>query len=147
MLTASRRPAITDPTARDAISRLELGRYMRNQLLRDGDTMSMAWGLELRVPFLDGPLVDTLSAIPAGVRLQPAKTIAACRRCPRFRRGSSRSPSAGSCFHSSAGSTTNGKRCSRRSNADCPVPTETWYRKWCLFVFSRWTEHAEAERS
>ena len=68
-------PAIADPTTRDAVSRLELARYMRNQPLRDGDTMSMASGLELRVPFLDGPLVDTLSAIPARHRLQPAKKL------------------------------------------------------------------------
>ena len=26
---------------------------MRNQLLRDSDVMSMAWGLELRVPLVD----------------------------------------------------------------------------------------------
>ena len=32
---------------------------MRNQLLRDGDVMSMAFGLELRTPFLDAGLVET----------------------------------------------------------------------------------------
>ncbi len=42
-----------DPTAEDAVSRLELTRYLRNQLLRDSDVMSLAWGLELRTPFLD----------------------------------------------------------------------------------------------
>ena len=33
----------------DRVSLLEMTRYMRNQLLRDSDVMSMAWGLELRV--------------------------------------------------------------------------------------------------
>src|SRR6185295_16266353 len=32
---------------------LETARYMRNQLLRDADWASMAWSVELRVPFVD----------------------------------------------------------------------------------------------
>ena len=40
-------------TPEDEVSFLELSRYMRNQLLRDSDVMSMNWGLELRVPFVD----------------------------------------------------------------------------------------------
>jgi asparagine synthase (glutamine-hydrolysing) len=31
------------PTLEDEVSYLELTRYMRNQLLRDSDVMSMAW--------------------------------------------------------------------------------------------------------
>ena len=46
--------SVGDP--RDAVSRLEITRYMRNQLLRDTDVMSMACGIELRVPFLDSEL-------------------------------------------------------------------------------------------
>src|SRR5205085_11042651 len=42
----------TQPTLADEVSYLELTRYMRNQLLRDSDVMSMAWSLELRVPFV-----------------------------------------------------------------------------------------------
>ena len=38
--------------------------------------MSMAWGLELRVPFLDGPLVETAERHSSGRRrLQPAKKL------------------------------------------------------------------------
>ena len=40
------------------ISSLELSHYMRNVLLRDADTMSMAHSVELRVPFLDHQLVE-----------------------------------------------------------------------------------------
>ena len=46
---------------RDVVSRLEITRYMRNQLLRDSDVMSMACGIELRVPFLDSELFATMS--------------------------------------------------------------------------------------
>jgi asparagine synthase (glutamine-hydrolysing) len=52
----------------DAISRLELRRYMHDQLLRDTDAMSMAHSLEVRVPLLDERLVEYVLAQPPGVR-------------------------------------------------------------------------------
>jgi asparagine synthase (glutamine-hydrolysing) len=42
---------------------LETNMYMRNQLLKDTDYMSMRYGLEVRVPFLDQDLVQTVKAI------------------------------------------------------------------------------------
>lgn len=45
-------PPETWPVA-DAVSALDLRFYMRRQLLRDSDAMSMAHAVELRVPFLD----------------------------------------------------------------------------------------------
>src|SRR4030095_15501098 len=60
---------------RDVVSRLEITRYMRNQLLRDTDVMSMACGIELRVPFLDSTLFATMSRIRACQRLQPGKRL------------------------------------------------------------------------
>ena len=47
------------------ISRLELGTYLNNTLLRDADTMSMAHSLEVRAPFLDHTLVEFLSRVPS----------------------------------------------------------------------------------
>lgn len=43
---------------------------MRNTLLRDSDFMSMAHGLELRVPFLDRSLVEACFRIPGGRKLR-----------------------------------------------------------------------------
>lgn len=54
---------------RDYLS-LELRRYLRDTLLRDGDVMSMARGLELRPVFLDHPLVTWLHALPPGDKRQ-----------------------------------------------------------------------------
>jgi asparagine synthase (glutamine-hydrolysing) len=48
---------------------------MRNQLLRDSDVMSMAWGLELRVPFVDRVLLETIASIPSAMRLAPSKQL------------------------------------------------------------------------
>lgn len=59
----------------DAVSLLELTRYMRNQLLRDSDVFSMAHGLELRVPLVDSRLFDAVASIPAAVRLQEGKQL------------------------------------------------------------------------
>jgi asparagine synthase (glutamine-hydrolysing) len=48
----------------NAISYGELAGYMRNVLLRDSDVMSMAHGLELRVPLLDERVVQFVAGIP-----------------------------------------------------------------------------------
>ncbi len=47
-----------------AVSWLELRSYMLNTLLRDTDAMSMRHSLEVRVPFLDAPLVDYVLSLP-----------------------------------------------------------------------------------
>jgi asparagine synthase (glutamine-hydrolysing) len=52
-----------------AISWLELRSYMLNTLLRDTDAMSMAHSLEVRVPFLDVPLVEHVLSLPESQKL------------------------------------------------------------------------------
>jgi asparagine synthase (glutamine-hydrolysing) len=42
------------------VARLETTMYLRQQLLRDADVMSMAHGLEVRVPFVDHQLIGTV---------------------------------------------------------------------------------------
>jgi asparagine synthase (glutamine-hydrolysing) len=59
---------LLDPVNR--VSFFESTFYMRNTLLRDSDFMSMAHGLELRVPFLDKALVETCFRIPGEKKLQ-----------------------------------------------------------------------------
>ena len=137
--------ATADPTARDAISRLELTRYMRNQPLRDSDTMSMASGLELRVPFLDGPLVDTLSTIPAGLRLQPGKRflLQAVPEIPEWVAGR---PKRGFLFPFERWIGAEWRDAFAGVETRCPVPLETWYRKWCVFVLQQWTDKMKVTR-
>jgi asparagine synthase (glutamine-hydrolysing) len=53
------------------ISWLEMRTYMVSTLLRDTDSVSMARSLEVRVPFLDTPLVEFVSALPDSARIQP----------------------------------------------------------------------------
>jgi asparagine synthase (glutamine-hydrolysing) len=51
-----------------AVACLESRSYMVNTLLRDTDAMSMAHSLEVRVPFLDHPLVEFVSRLPGSVK-------------------------------------------------------------------------------
>ena len=57
-----------DPVNR--VSYLESKFYMRNTLLRDSDFMSMAHGLEVRVPFLDKALVEACFRIPGRLKVR-----------------------------------------------------------------------------
>jgi asparagine synthase (glutamine-hydrolysing) len=64
--------ALVEPAAQDAINRLsllELTHYLRNVLLRDIDSMSMAHALEVRVPFLDARLVEFVLKLPGGLKV------------------------------------------------------------------------------
>lgn len=56
-----------DPINR--VSYLELRNYMANTLLRDADCMSMAHGLEVRVPFIDHKLVEFLFTLPGAFKV------------------------------------------------------------------------------
>jgi len=65
--------AVTESQSLDPVNRvsyLESHLYMRNTLLRDSDFMSMAHGLELRVPFLDRALVEACFRIPGDEKLR-----------------------------------------------------------------------------
>ncbi len=117
----------------DAVSELELTRYMRNQLLRDSDVMSMAHGLELRVPLVDRMLCEQTSMIPAAERLRGHKALLtdAVPEVPEWvvnqkKRGflfpyqKWLSHDWGSAFAEAA--------------LGAPVPMPNWYQQWSVFV-------------
>lgn len=56
---------------------LDLAGYTRDVLLRDTDCMSMAHGLEVRVPYLDHVLVEFVLRLPTEVRAAPGKGLLA----------------------------------------------------------------------
>lgn len=125
-----------DDDPANAVTRFELTRYVRNQLLRDGDVMGMAAGLELRTPFLDVEVVSCLARIPAAVRLERDKALLR-RAVPELPQWIADQP----------------KRCFQFPFAQWPdaewremlssVPRNgafagTWYRRWCMFVMASW---------
>ena len=58
-----------DPVNR--VSYLEARCYMLNTLLRDSDCMSMAHGLEVRVPLIDHRLAERVTSLPGVSKLDP----------------------------------------------------------------------------
>ena len=66
------RAAMIGAPAELAVSAWELRGYMADVLLRDSDVFSMSASLELRVPFVDRPLIEWLWQQPAHLRFQTA---------------------------------------------------------------------------
>ncbi len=123
---------------RDQISYLELTRYMRNQLLRDSDVMSMAWGLELRVPFVDRPLMDAVSQIPSRTRLAQGKQllVKATENIPDW---ILHQPKRGFRFPFQKWLANDPCWTDRfRQTLDrSPVKPKTWYQQWMLVVLEK----------
>jgi asparagine synthase (glutamine-hydrolysing) len=70
-------PAVSEISKQSYANFLEYNVYMKGQLLKDTDFMSMWFGLEARVPFLDQELVQVAgtTSIPANVRQQQPKYL------------------------------------------------------------------------
>lgn len=54
----------------DQVAYVDAKTYLANDLLRHMDGMTMAHGVEARVPLLDGPLVDLAFSLPPDLRLR-----------------------------------------------------------------------------
>jgi asparagine synthase (glutamine-hydrolysing) len=117
--------------AADAVSYLELTRYLRNQLLRDSDVFSMAHGLELRVPFVDARLFNALASIPSAVRLRQGKRLLldAVPEIPAWVR---HQPKRGFRFPFDAWMQGAFSDILAIADTATTVPLVTWYRRWAL---------------
>jgi asparagine synthase (glutamine-hydrolysing) len=123
----------------DRVSALELSRYLRNQLLRDADVMSMAWGLELRVPFLDRELFECVRHIPPGLRLQPRKRLLTAA-VPELPQWIIEQPKRGFLLPISNWMGDQWRDVFARLDGEMPVRLESWYRKWCVFMLEQWMQ-------
>ncbi len=130
------------PTLEDEVSYLEMTRYMRNQLLRDSDVMSMAWSLELRVPFVDSRLIESIQRIPAALRLAKGKQMLldAVPEIPQWIR---ERPKQGFTFPFRDWISREWQDVFRRIEAESPVPLKSWYRTWCLFALENFLKRNE----
>jgi len=73
----------------DLVSYLEMTHYMTTTLLRDTDMMSMAHGLEIRVPLLDHKLVELMFSLPSNMKIKqgtpkPLLINSLTRKLPEF---------------------------------------------------------------
>jgi asparagine synthase (glutamine-hydrolysing) len=125
------------PTEQDAVSALELTTYMRNQLLRDSDIMSMACGLELRVPFVDRILFETVAQIPASQRLQSGKNLL-LQAVPEIPEWVTNQPKRGFTFPYERWLATSWGEAFNRATSDLPSASPTWNQRWAVFMLERW---------
>ena len=133
-------PAVADdPTPQDAVCRLEMTRYLRNQLLRDTDVMSMACGVEVRVPFIDERVVRIMTSIPPHQRLSPQKALLR-HAVPEIPEWISTQPKRGFMFPIAQWLGGEWDGVFDGTDARCAVPTQTWYRQWCVNAFEAWVD-------
>ncbi len=124
---------------RDAVSECELRFYMRNQLLKDSDVMSMAHGLELRVPFVDRTLFQSLARIPAALRLRSGKQmlLEAVPEIPAWVAGA---PKRGFVFPFEKWLGETWGTSFADATARIPFKNPTWYQRWSIFMLDTWLE-------
>lgn len=125
------------PSPADTLSWLEINRYMRNQLLRDSDVMSMTWGLELRVPLVDRALLETISAIPADLRLAPGKYLLT-QAVPEVPDWIINRPKQGFAIPFQLWMETDWQHLFDDLPSLPGVSLQSWYRRWSLAVLQRW---------
>lgn len=128
----------------DQISRCEIQGYMRNQLLRDSDVMSMAWGLELRVPFVDRTLMDKVTTIHSSIRLRAGKQLLR-EAVPEIPEWILKQPKRGFRFPFEEWACTSWAGMISELQPQLPVRCGAWHRFWSLFVLRHFlaTNHIE----
>jgi asparagine synthase (glutamine-hydrolysing) len=127
------------PSLEDEVSVLELSGYMRNQLLHDSDVMSMAWGLELRVPFVDRVLLETVASIPSKLRLAPKKQILV-NAIPELPTWVTNQPKRGFIFPFQQWFEADEEWNNYLPQVKLPsqVSIDLWYRRWNLTILDYW---------
>ena len=164
-LEASLRESVAASQSLDPVNRvsyLESHFYMLNTLLRDSDFMSMAHGLELRVPFLDRALVEACFRIPGVQKLagNPPKGLLLASlgvELPKdivnrpkrgftlpfdnWLRGEMRPIVEDTLLKSSWDQTSISANAARDVWNRFLAGETSWSRPWSLFVLKRWCEH------
>jgi len=131
----------TDPPAHleelDRVAWLEGTRYLRNQLLPDSDVMSMAAGLELRLPLVDAELQRQLAPIPAIERLSGKSLLR--QAVPELPEWFSQRPKQGFRFPFQLWLDDPAAPLALRLPATpAGIDLEPWYRRWSLMVLENW---------
>ncbi|OIP70473.1 MAG: asparagine synthase (glutamine-hydrolyzing) [Oscillatoriales cyanobacterium CG2_30_44_21] len=126
-------------TPADQVSFLELSSYMRNQLLKDSDVMSMRWGLELRVPFVDRTLLESVASIPSHIRLAKSKQLLT-QAIPEIPEWIVNRPKRGFSFPFASWMETDFGDYFADLDAPKEVALDSWYQRWSLAILKHWLE-------
>ncbi|TBR59178.1 asparagine synthase (glutamine-hydrolyzing) [Mastigocladus laminosus UU774] len=125
------------PSLEDEISYMEISHYMRNQLLRDSDVMSMVWGLELRVPLVDHTLLETIACIPSNLRLASGKQLL-IKAVPEIPEWIVNRPKQGFFFPYERWMQAEWQDYFREINCPANIPLKPWYRRWSIAILQHW---------
>ena len=116
---------------------------MRNQLLRDSDVMSMRWGLELRVPFVDRQLLEKIAQIPSSLRLQSGKQLL-IQAVPEVPEWIFNRPKRGFAFPYEQWMTHEWKDYVQDTPVPDTIQLSPWYRRWSLVILHHWLQQLTA---
>ena len=127
------------PSDESGVSAQELTRYLRNQLLRDSDVMSMSHSLELRVPFIDRGFVEAVSKVRSDTRYQSGKQalVDGVGDLPDFMLNMPKRGFALPFRKWLDGALKNRTEELTRFRG---VELNTWYRQWSLMVLLNWID-------
>ena len=112
---------------------------MRSQLIKVSDVMSMAHGLELRVPLTDHVLFEAVSRIPASLRLRPGKQML-LDAVPEIPEWVARQPKRGFLFPYEKWLADDWGQAFDKVRSSLPDKRATWYQLWCAFMLERWLD-------
>jgi asparagine synthase (glutamine-hydrolysing) len=121
----------------DEVSQLEISQYMRNQLLRDSDVMSMACSLELRVPFVDQHLLESIASIPSAIRISSTKQLLT-QAVPELPTWVCSRPKQGFAFPFEQWLESEWNECFSKEKSYKGISLKSWYRRWSLAVLESW---------
>jgi len=132
------------PDPSDRVAWLESSLYMGNQLLRDGDAMTMAFGLELRLPLVDAALFRALASQPAAQRLATGKRLLR-DAVPELRSVLPDRPKQGFLFpfqpwFDTPGSETGEQFLLPNPSTPAGLDMGPWARRWGLMVLNDWLQ-------
>ena len=130
-------PKIEVEDQRSAVGDCELRFYMRNQLLKDSDVMSMAHSLELRVPFVDHRLHQQLDRLPPSLRLRPGKA-ALLDAVPEIPDWVAQRPKRGFVFPFESWLKQHWTGPFAEATSRLRLRSPTWYQRWAVFVLDAW---------
>lgn len=131
------------PSIEDEVSFLELSQYMRNQLLRDSDVMSMSSGLEMRVPLVDRVVVEAIASISSKIRLAPGKQLLV-QAVPELPTWVVNRPKQGFSFPFEQWLSNEWSDLFNQTELNEKIPLQSWYRSWSLMILQHWWESISA---
>ena len=130
---------ITALNAREAVGECEQKFYMRNQLLKDSDVMSMANGLELRVPFVDSALLKRIGRITPELRLRSGKKML-LEAVPEIPEWVTKRSKQGFVVPFEKWFSQRWPESFAAATQKIPLKETTWYQRWAVFTLDSWIQ-------